>query len=75
MLQQSRSIPVLSVPGDTRVGCPGGCGVGSPEWGRSPVETCDLGACWVGFAPTVDLSGTRTVAVGLTGHSERRDHK
>lgn len=64
------------------VGCPGGYGCCSPEWGKSPVETCGLAACWEGWVPTGDLSGTRTGAVGLTGHSEgrnraikKRDHK
>lgn len=50
--------PVLSVPGDMLVGCPGDCGCCSPEWGKSPVETCGLAACWVGWALTRDLSGT-----------------
>ena len=67
------STPVLSVPGDMLVGCPGGCGCCSPEWGKSPVETCGLAACWVGWVLTGDLSGTRTGAAGLTGRSERRD--
>lgn len=35
----------------------------------NPVEMCDLVACWVESVPTKDLSGTRTGAVGLTGHS------
>lgn len=61
--------PVLTVPGGMRAGCPGGCGCCSPEWGRSPVETCGLVACWAGWVLTEDLSGTRTVAVGPTGHS------
>lgn len=61
--------PVLSVPGGMRVGCPGDCGCCSPEWGKSPVETCGLVACWVGWELIRDLSGTRIVAVGLTGHS------
>lgn len=65
---------MLSVPGDMLVGFPGGCGCCSPEWGKSLVETCGLVACWVGWVPTGDLSGTRTGAVGLTEHSERRDH-
>lgn len=30
---------------------------------------CGLVACWVAWVLTVDLSDTRTVAVGLTGHS------
>lgn len=37
--------PVLSVPGDMFVGCPGGCGCCSPEWGKILVETCGLVAC------------------------------
>lgn len=61
--------PVLSVPGGMGVGCPGGCGCCSPEWGKSPAETCGLVACWAGWVLTGDLSGTRTGAVGLTGHS------
>lgn len=61
--------PVLAVPGDMFVGCPGGCGCCSLEWGKSPVETCGPAACWVGWVLTGDLSGTRTGAVGLTGHS------
>lgn len=65
---------MLSVPGDTLVGCPGGCGCCSLEWDKSPVETCGPAACWVGWLLTGDLSGTRTGVVGLTGHSERRDH-
>lgn len=35
---------------------------------------CGLVACWVGWVLTGDLSGTRTGAVGLTGHSERGDY-
>lgn len=68
-------IPVLTVPGGMMVGCPGGCGCCSPGWGKSPVETCGLAACWVGWVLTGDLSGTRTGAVGLTGRSEGRVHK
>lgn len=49
--------------------CPGGCGCCSPESGKNPVETCGLAACWVGWVLTGDLSGTRTEAVGPTGHS------
>lgn len=63
--------PVLSVPGGRWVGCPGGCGCCSPEWGKNPVETCGPGACWVGWVPTGDLSGTRIVAAGPTGRSVR----
>lgn len=70
--QHSRSIPVLSVPGDTLGGCPGDCGCCSPEWGKSPVEMCGLVACWVGWVLTGDLSDTRTGAVGLIGRSEKR---
>lgn len=61
--------PVLSVLGGTWVGCPGGCGCCSPEWSMSPVETCGLEACWVGWVPTGDLNGTRIGAVGRTGRS------
>lgn len=53
------------------MGFPGGCGCCSPEWSTSPVETCGLVACWVGWVLTGDPSGTRTVAVAQTGHSER----
>lgn len=63
--------PVLSVPGGTLVGCPGGCGCCSPEWDKSLVETCGLAACWVEWVLTGDLSGTRTGAVGRTGRSVR----
>lgn len=65
---------MLSVPGDMFVGCPGGCGCCSPEWGKILVETCGPAACWVGWVLTGDLSGTRTGAVGLTGCSEKRDY-
>lgn len=61
--------PVLSVPRDMLVGFPGGCGCCSPELGRNLAEMCGLVACWVGWVPTGDLSGTETGAVGLTGHS------
>lgn len=60
--------PVRSVPEDTSVGCPGDCGCCIPGWDKSPVETCGLEACWVGWVLTGALSGIRT-AVGLTGHS------
>lgn len=65
---------MLSVPGGTLVGCPGGCGCCSPEWDKSLVETCGLAACWVEWVLTGDLSGTRTEAVGQTGRSERKEH-
>lgn len=65
---------MLTVPEDTSVGCPGGCGCCSPEWGKSLVETCGPAACWGGWVLTGDLSGTRTGAVGPTGRSERIDH-
>lgn len=61
--------PVRSVPGGTLVGCPGGCGCCSLEWGKSLVGTCGPAACWVAWELTGDLSGTRTGAVGLTGRS------
>lgn len=69
---QEGSIPVLTVPKDMSVGFPGGYGCYSPEWGRSPVEMCDPVACWVVWVLTEDLSGTKTGAVGLTGHSENK---
>lgn len=72
--QHCGSIPVLSVPRDMLVGCPGGCGCCSPEWGRSLAEMCGLVACWVGWVLTGDLSGTKTGAVGPTGHSEKKEH-
>lgn len=61
--------PVLSVPVGMLVGFPGGCGCCSPGWGRNLAEMCGLVACWVGWVLTGDLSGTRTGAVGPTGHS------
>lgn len=57
------------------VGFPGGCGCCSPEWGRNLAEMCGLVACWVGWVLTGDLSGTETGAVGLTGHSEKKEHR
>lgn len=66
------SIPELSVPRDMLVGFLGGCGCCSPEWGRSLVEMCGLVAWSVGWVPTGDLSGTKTGAVGPTGHSEKK---
>lgn len=62
-------VPVLSGPEGTWVGCLGGCC--SSGWGRSPAETCDPGACWEGWAPRGDPSGTTTGAEDLTGHSVR----
>ncbi len=62
---------MLSVPVDMLVGCPDGCGCCSLEWGKRPVETSGLVACWVGWVLTGDLSGTGTGAVGQTEHSER----
>lgn len=35
---------------------------------------CGLVACWVGWVLTGDLSGTKTGAVGPTGHSEKKEH-
>lgn len=61
--------PVLSVPGDMLVGCLDGRGCCSPEWGKSPVGTCGLVACLVGWVLIGDLSGTRAGAVDQTGHS------
>lgn len=55
-------------------GYPGGCECCSPEWGRSPAETCGPVACWVGWVLTGDLSGTETGAVGPTGRSEKKEH-
>lgn len=66
---------MLADPRDMLVGFPGGHGCCSPEWGKSLVETCGLVACWVGWVLTGDLSGTKTAAVGLTGHSEKKRHK
>lgn len=36
---------------------------------------CGLVACWVEWVLTGDLSGTKTGAVGLTGHSEKKRHR
>lgn len=63
---------MLSGPGGKLVGCPGGRGCCSPEWGKSPAETCDLEPCWGVWVPTRDLSGTTTEAVGPTGCSVTR---
>lgn len=71
-LQQN--VPELSVPGDMLVGFLGGCGWCSPGCCKSLVEMCGLAACWVGWVLTGDLSGTKTGAVGPTGHSERGDY-
>lgn len=73
--QLCASVPVLADPRDMWVGFPGGRGCCSPEWGKSLVETCGLVACWVGWVLTGDLSGTKTAAVGPTGHSEEKRHR
>lgn len=70
--QHCASVPVLADPRDMLVGFPGGHGCCIPEWGKSLVETCGLVACWVGWVLTGVLSGTKTAAVGLTGHSEKK---
>lgn len=70
--QHCASLPVLSDPRDMSVGFPGGHGCCSPEWGKSLVEMCGLVACWVEWVLTGDLSGTKTGAVGLTGHSDKK---
>lgn len=72
--QRCGSMPVLSVPVGMLVGFPGGCGCCSPGWGRNLAEMCGLVACWVGWVLTGDLSGTKTGAVGPTGHSEKKEH-
>lgn len=70
--RKNRAIPVLSVQGDRQPRWPGGRACCTPELSKNPVAMCGLAACWVGWVPTRDLSGTRTGAVVLTGRSERK---
>lgn len=73
--QHCSPIPVLSVPRDMLGGFPGGYGCCSPELGKSPVEMYGLLACWVGWVLTGVLSGTKTGAAGLTGHSKEKERE